>query len=233
MPDLIDVNTNQKATDLNVPILRQRKFLALLFAYLTPTVKLQGDIKDNLLAGVSYPAYSGSTAYVFGDRVSVGRISYECIQANTGAAVTDTNYWYMVNDDNIGMTEKLNYNCSKMQLEYILNKRFNNLTHIDPPYSAAEGNIYIETNSSLPRIAWIGRNGAASSYIKPLSSNNFYYHPKNFNYTPNENYFIWVPHTILDLLGYTPPNTPDGIKVIRNEVDKYNAVGLTYNVQGY
>jgi hypothetical protein len=235
MPDLINIDTIQKAADINVPILRQPKFMALLLAYLSPTRKLQDDIFNNYLGSLSYTysTWVAGNAYNVGDRVTAGRSSYECIQANTDATVTITNttYWYKVSDDIIGLSERLNYNCQTMQLEYILNKRFNNIPGgTVPPYSHAAGNIYIETNPSLPRIAWIGRNNAISSYIKRNNSTNFYYHTKG---TPNigkNNYTINVPTTVLSNLSSDPT---DAEQIIITETNKYNSVGLTFDVAPY
>ncbi|HXD94238.1 MAG TPA: hypothetical protein VNX01_13585 [Bacteroidia bacterium] len=229
MPDLINIDTNQKAADINVPILRQPKFMALLLAYLSPTLKLRNDISNNYLGNLSYSAYNSSTPYAVNDRVTSGRSSYECIQANTGAAVTDTNYWYKVSDDIIGLSERLNYNCQKMQLEFILNKRFNTISSIYPPYNSTTGNIYIVTNPSLPRIAWLGRNNAVSSYIKTKSSTKFNYHPKALSSLGSNNYTIWVPGGLITPLGGLSIYQ----QVIINEVNKYNAVGLTFDIAPY
>ncbi|HKC67698.1 MAG TPA: hypothetical protein VKG26_05675 [Bacteroidia bacterium] len=231
MPDLINIPTSQKASDINVPILRQPKFMALLLAYLSPTIKLQGDISNNYLGSLTYIAYNNSTSYIVGARVTSGRASYECIQANTGAPLLDTNYWYKISDDTIGLSERLNYNCQTMQLEYILNKRFNNLTSIYPPYDNPSGNIYIVSHPGTPRIAWIGRNNAISSYIKPLSANKFYYHTDAFATLNGTNYTIWVPGTLVNNIA--PSNPLNYAQVVANEVNKYNAVGLTFDIQAY
>ena len=233
MPDLINIDTNQKAADINVPILRQPKFMALLLAYISPTVKLQSDIFNNYLGSLSYTysTWVAGNAYNVGDRVTAGRSSYECIQANTDATITITNttYWYKVSDDIIGLSERLNYNCQKMQLEYILNKRFNSPSLTNPPYDQITGKIYIVTNPSLPRIAWIGRNNAVSSYIKTTSSTKFYYHPKALTSLALNNYTIWVPGALISSLGGGTAYK----QVIANEVNKYNAVGLSFYVDHY
>ena len=229
MPDLINIDTNQKAADINVPILRQPKFMALLLAYLSPTVKLQNDISNNYLGNLSYSTYNSSTPYAVNDRVTSGRSSYECIKANTGAALTDTNYWYKISDDIIGLSERLNYNCQKMQLELILNKRFNTISSIYPPYNSIAGNIYIVTNPSLPRIAWLGRNNAVSSYVKTKNSTKFNYHPKALSSLGSNNYTIWVPGALISSLGGGTAYK----QVIANEVNKYNAVGLSFYIDHY
>ncbi len=227
MPDLIDIPTNQRAADINVPILRQPKFMALLLAYLKPTVKLQSDISQNYLGSLTYLSYNILTHYTVGSRVTSGRSSYECIQANTDKPLTDTNYWYKVSDDNVGLSERLNYNCQKMQLEYILNKRFNTIPGgTSPPFSNAAGNIYIVSHHGLPRIAWIGRNNAISSYIKPLNANKFYYHTDGLANLNGTNYTIYVPAAIYTI----STDMPDQI---RNETNKYNAVGLNFDIQPY
>lgn len=230
MPSLTYIDLQLQAKNTNVPILRQAKMTALINNFIAPQIKKQGDIKDNLLAGVVYSAWLNNVNYALGDRVTVVRNSYECIVPNINNYVTDPNYWYQVNDDNIGITEKLNYNCGLLQLEYVLNNRFNTITSILPPYNNTVGNIYITTNPVYPKIAWIGRNNSLSSYIKSKNSTKFFYHTDAFTSLPLPNYYIHVPNLILTLIG---ASTLNGQQVIRNEVDKYNAVGLTYDVVHY
>jgi hypothetical protein len=228
MPDLINIDTNQKAADINVPILRQPKFMALLLAYLSPTVKLQNDISTNYLGGLSYAAWVRGATYHVGDRVTAGRSSYECIQANSNAhiTITDTNYWYRVAADNIGLSERLYYNCAKMQLEYILNKRFNSGGSIYPPYNSTIRNIYITTNPGLPRIAWLGKNNAVGSWVKPQNASKFYYHTDAITGLGPKNYTIYVPSAIYSI----SLDMPDQIIM---ETNRYNAVGLKFDIQSY
>jgi hypothetical protein len=231
LPDLITIDTNQKAADINVPILRQPKFMALLLAYLSPTQKLQNDISNNYLGNLTYAAYASGTTYNFGDRVTYGIASYEYINTVSGSGnlPTNINYWYKIANDNIGLSERLNYNCQTMELEFILNRRFNTISSIYPPYNSIAGNIYIVTNPSLPRIAWLGRNNAVSSYVKTKSSTKFNYHPKALSSLGSNNYTIWVPGELITPLGGLSIYQ----QVIINEVNKYNAVGLTFDIAPY
>lgn len=237
MADLIDINTIQKGSDNTVPILRQVKFIALLKAFLAPAVKLQNDIKNNILAGASYAAYSNVTTYSYGDRVTLGMLagnaSYEYINATAsfGNYVTDTAYWYQITTDNIGLTERLNYNGQKMQLEYILNRRFSPLT-ITPPFGSAGVTIYITNSPTLPRIAWRGRNNAVSSYRTTKDATSHWWHPSGNPDLTATNFTIYVPFPILATIA-PGGGIAGGKAMMRKEVDKYAIAGKTYNIEFY
>lgn len=237
IPDLIDIDIQQRMADLNVPVLRQPKFMALLKNFLSYSQKLKDDIGNNIMGSTSYSSWSKHIAYSVGDRVTAGRASYECVQPTTlGIVPTNTDYWYKIADDIIGLNERLNYNCQRMQLEYILNLRFNNVSSILPPYNSSAGNIYITTNPSYPNILWCARgNGNASgSFTAPNSSNRFYYCGKEAEIELSihkPNYAINVPSTLLTSIG--GGLSSEGKNIIMAEVIKYNAVGLTSEVVGY
>lgn len=236
MPTLININVNQKGSDNAVPILRQNKFIALLKAFLAPLTKLQSDIADNYLGGLVYSAWSNVTTYSYGDRVTLdmlaGNASYEYINAtpSSGHYVTDAAYWYKITSDNIGLTERLNYNAQKMQLEYILNRRFSPLT-VSPPFDAAHSSIYITNNQSYSRIAWKGSSNARSSYRKTKAATNFYYHPSGNPSLSATNFTIHVPVAILSAI--SPYGIADAKLMMAKETMKYNNAGITFNIQQY
>jgi hypothetical protein len=230
MPTYIHIDVNQKGTDNTVPILRQNKFIAYIKALLAPLIKKTGDIEDVYLGGLTYSAYSNVTSYVYGNRVTVANASYECIQANTGIYVTNTDYWYKISNDTIGLTERLNFNCSKMQLEYILNRRFNP-AGVTPPYGSAYHNIYIQTFPSLPRMIWAGRNNALTGYVTTKYSSRHYFLGSG-NPTLNvKNYIIYIPTSVYTSI--SPYSTPDAVRMVTKEVNKYNAAGITFGVTHY
>src|ERR1700751_997828 len=235
MPNLIDINVNQKGSDNTAPVVRQNKFIALLKAFLAPLVKLQNDIKNNYLAGATYAQYSGVAVYSYGDRVTLdilaGNASYEYINPTPSAGnyVTNTNYWYQLTKDNIGLTERLNFNAAKMQLEYILNRRFSPLT-VTPPFGSAGGIIYILNNPSLPRIAWVGANNAPSSFVVTNNSNRRWWITNGTPDLTTTNYTIMIPLATLTGLR---PTTLDAINMIKRECNRYSVAGTTFKVQHY
>ena len=235
MPTIINIDINQKAADIHVPILRQPKFMALLTAFSSPTVKLQNDISANVIGGLSYSAWLIGTTYNFGDRVTYGIASHEYINtvASAGNYPTDSNYWAQVSSDTIGLSERLNYNCSTMQLEYILNNRFNIIPGGKiPPYDNTAGNIYIVTNQSYPRVLYSGRgNGTGNSWTALNSASKHWFCPRGNPPSGNFNYTIYVPNALITAVGIV--EGPLLIGNIKNETNKYNAVGLTFNTVTY
>ncbi|HXU26536.1 MAG TPA: hypothetical protein VN698_04830 [Bacteroidia bacterium] len=234
LPEFINIDIDKRAADINVPILRQPKFMALLKAFLSSTLRLQDNITSDQLANTIYSAWNSATAYAIGDRVNginLDTKTYECIQPCTNIPTTNKNYWYVVSTDNIGISEKLSYNCQKMQLEYILNKRFNNVSSIYPPYNQPAGNIFIVTNKSYPRILWSARGTNAGGFTTPSLASKHWFCPEKVglhNALSTSNYTIWVPNTVVTNLGY---GFTDLKSLITQEVNKYNAVGLNYDFQ--
>src|ERR1035437_4545947 len=226
-PVIVPINVNTMATNVVVPVLRKPKLLAYIYALLTGTTTTQNDIATNYLGGLIYIAWGQSVNYALNDRISYGSAQYECIQANYSTLLNSPSnplFWYKICSDNIGVNERLNYNCSLMQLEYALNKRFNSATSILPPYNSGVGNIYITTNANLPRIAYRGRNNAVSSWVAAQSATSFYFHTKGNPTLTGNNYTIYVPAVILSYYSDL---------IIINETNKYNAVGLTFNIISY
>lgn len=230
MIDIISININLQGKNLNAPITRRAKFTAWITILLGGLFKKQGDINNNYIGGLTYSQWN-TIVYNFGDRVTFGIASYEYINILPTANNLPSNpiYWYKVTNDNVGLNERLNFNCSKMQLEYILNRRFNP-SNTPPPYGAAYYNIYIGNNPTSPQIAYLSRNNAVGSYKKSQAASTFYYHTQGTPFLGLTNYIIYVPTFILMNLA----NSQAEAKVlITTEINKYNAAGITFLITHY
>ena len=240
-PSITGLNIGQILNNILPPILRQPKNMNYLSCLAGDITTLESQVRSNILAGNLYSAWSGSTNYVITNRVTVGLITYECILTpSTGLfpPVLNTTYWLPINTDNIGLNERLNYNCGLLQLQYVLNKRFNFTqtgwagTSILPPYNNTVPNIYIVTNPSYPPILFSSPNGYQTTYTAPKGASQFWFCPPNgFTTVGLYNYTIYVPSALASAM--TTNYGSSYIGIITSEVNKYNAAGLTFNITTY
>ena len=237
VPSIIGINIQQIINNFLPSVMRQPKNINYLTALATDTTTLESQAMANVLGGLTYAVWSGSTNYVITNRVTVGLITYECIltpPVGLFPATINTTYWLVINSDNIGLNERLNYNCGMLQLQYVLNKRFNYTqgtwtgTNILPPYNNSVPNIYIVTNPSYPPILYSSPNGYQTTYTAPKGASQFWYCPPNgFTTAGLFNYTIYVPIALATAMGAMY------VGIITGEVNKYNAAGITFNVTTY
>ncbi len=229
-----DCDYNLQADNINNPRFRLPNITTFLHIIAKKTIQWLHDIVfSDYLYGTSYSQYSGG-AYVVGDRVTYGNgvlgiASYECYVANTGKLPTDSNYWLVISTDNIGLEERKTFNAQLLKLEYVLNRRFNP-TGTTPPFGSTYNNIYIVNNPSYAQILYSSTQDNDGTYTAPSSSNTQFYCPLGNPPTGNFNFTIYVPSAILSGLANTQTQAK---QLITSEVNKYNTVGITFNVQHY
>jgi hypothetical protein len=217
-------STNYISEKLVPPSLRGTKHLAWLKVILSPIQWLWNRIFVDYADGSLYAQYSIISSYVKGDIVVYSdRKVYQCI-ANAGAGIlpSDTNYWIKINDNFIGVRERIRYNAQKKTFEYALNKWF-----FVPP---TDPQIYIVNNIVVPDGFIMGETGAYSSY---MASDSFYsttYMGATYTTTTSYDYTIYVPFLVFNAQGSTTANRE---QAIRNFADIYNLVGMKYNVITY
>lgn len=188
---------------------------------LTAPVQYMRDLVfDDYVNGSPYAAYSGVSAYTAGDRVVYSdRGVYESISGSTGTNPLITSAWTKVNDNYIGVNERVKYNAQKMTFEYGLNRNFQ-----------CTG-IYIANSATTTAGMLLGNTGAYSSYLSnssvPISSS---YLTNGFSGINTICYTIWVPNTVFTGLSTT---YSERVNIVRNFADLYNIAGMQYSVSGY
>jgi hypothetical protein len=125
-------------------------------------------------------AYNGATAYVIGNQVTYGGITYYCTQANTGQPVANTNYWYAMSP----------YNGSATQAIYEIPSPY---TAADLTDSMGEFTLQIEQSGDVLYIAG-GNAGVGPSGVgyPPYTLTRFANAPPNWQfaqYSPTDGPF--------------------------------------------
>lgn len=202
------------------PSLRKAVHLAWLRVILKPLQTFWKYVFDDFATGSTYATYNAATAYVRTDRVvHTNKSVYECILSSTGNAPDNTTYWVKINDNFIGVDERIKYNSQKIVFEYALNKWFG-VPSTDPQ-------IYIVNNIVATSAFIMGATGAYSSVMASDSTFSTTYMGASYTVVAVYDYTIYVPILVFNAQGSTTANREIAI---RNFADKYNLVGMKYKV---
>jgi hypothetical protein len=218
-----DINYNQKAVELLPPDKRGNRMVAWVKALLSQVQYCRDKILGDYKEGSSYSDWAAGTYNKF-DRVIYGQSVYECIVATTTATPTTATDWRVYLDYFVGVDERIKYNHIKLTLEFALNRRFGTTFNQPPTLS----DIYITTNSPNTNVFIVGANEDESSIV--YSGNGREFVIDSYGFSTFNNYTINIPTAVYTALGST---SGEREATVRNFADKYNTVGLSYNIATY
>lgn len=163
--------------------------------------------------------------YNTGDRVTYKGSAYESlIDANLGNLPTDQTKWKLVQENFIGVFERVLYNGNVLPFTFAINKYFG--TQFRQPNNVSD--IYIEVHPKPSAVFTVGGEENISSRVFTGTSSEFVINAYNFG-----DYFnmtIWVPQAVYDALDVDANNRE---QIIRNFADRYIIAGIEYNVDTY
>ena len=203
------------------PHLRKALHLAWGTVIIAPLQSLRDLIFNEYANGSFAPKYDNATAYVVGDKVYLNRVLYQCIEATTGNAPTNTAYWKVLLDNRIGIRERIKYNSRKIVLEYGLNRWFE--------IPSADPQIYITNNTIYGTAFILGQAGEYSSTMARSSTHQLYYLGNNYTYR-SDAFTIYVPIAVFNALA---SNNTDRENIIRTFANNYVLSGMTYSCVTY
>lgn len=205
------------------PDKRGNLILRLLNALLAPVQWVRNLWMGSYRTGSSDQPYVSAT-YAKYDRVIYKQRVYESlIDGNTDAPTVQTS-WMMVQENFIGVFERVLYNGTTLVLEYALNKFFGT-TFRQPPNVS---DIYMSVQAKPKDVFVIGGSDLNSSIVYAGSSSGFVINAYSFG--AYFNLFIYVPSATFYALDPVPANCD---KIIRNFVDKYIFAGIIYQIIPY
>ena len=215
------------AEQIAPPTLRQSKFLAWLYVITKPVQSLwdlafngykDGSIFDYDLDNSGIPI---GFVFIKGDVIKYNKAIYVCIETFTYSGIINLIKFNKLQDNFLGVEERIKYNSQKILFEYALNTWFN-----------APNTIFITNNFlQYQNIFFMGEKSETSSLMPINSIYSFDYMGNIPIYiTANYDYTINVPIAIFNALGTTTTNKEN---TIRQFADKYNLAGTTYNVITY
>lgn len=220
---IYDINMAALGEQLLPPDKRGARMVAWIKALLSPLQYIHDLLFLSYKAGSTALQYAGGT-YGKGDRVVYFQSVYESLIAANTALPTTPGSWVKVQDNFIGVDERVKYNGQKIVLEYAINKWFG--TQFRQP--TGQSDIYIVTNQ-IPRNSFIvGGTEVKSSKVFSLTSSDYIYNTLNSGSYRNMN--INIPLAVFNALAAT-----DAMRetIVRAFVNKYITAGITYNVATY
>lgn len=153
MPDQFDIDFNQQAEDIFPPDKRTVGNMALLKGIIKSLQWCRDLILGSYKKGSTAPQWApgGYNKY---DQVIFNKSVYESlIDSNTDSPNGSAN-WRLIQNNFIGVDERVRFNGQKIVLEYALNKRFGGTFR--PPSSLSLSDIYI---TNLPAVVFGFRVG--------------------------------------------------------------------------
>lgn len=174
---------------------------------------------NDFIDGSSYPIYSSGTTYNYQDKAIYHKEVYMSLQdSNTGNDVTDSDWWIKINNNFIGVYERVAYNATKLLFEYALNKYFGG-TFAQPPSTS---DIYITNVVTNAQSFVVGITEDGSSAVGTTTSTGFVGNTTVFD--AGVDFEINIPVSLYPA---------GGDEEIRRFADLINTVGLTYNIVQY
>lgn len=177
-----------------------------------------GDYKT----GAVVPNYSSGT-YFFGNKVIYNKAVYLCIVEFTNNPPTDSYSWQQIQQNFLGVDERVLYNGNKVVYEYALNRWFGT-TFRQPNL---QSDIYISNNTRPTPVFIVGDNSSDSSSSFLKTSSEFVI--DSYTISNIKNFTIHVPVAVYNALGASA----DRDRIFRSFADKYCAEGLFYDIQTY
>lgn len=221
---IYDIDYSKQRVQLLPPDKRYTKTVAWVGILLAPLNYLRNLNFGSYRTGSDAPQWVNTDPYNKYDQVKYNKIVYESLIDGNTDLPTVVGSWKVVQQNFIGLSERIYYNGQKLVLEWAMNKWFGT-TFRQPPNTS---DIYI-TNNSVPIPVF--RSGGVEDISSVVFSNsssevviNSYSFSVTFNFTIN------VPQAVYDALDPTLVNNE---KIFRAFVDRYVPAGVTYTIQTY
>jgi hypothetical protein len=230
------INTDTFAVNFLPPKKRLPIYKAWTKTLLNPLQVLYNTMFGTFKDGNAAALYNGATAYAVGNQVKyTDKAVYQCWVASTGNLPTNTNYWFKIQDNFVGIEPRCKYNAQHILFEWALNEWFGT-TFVNVPGAS---DIYIDPNNASDAVLYVGftetnsslivyGNGEAQTFIQAINIAN-----------TGDEFTINVPIGVANALTIPPatdiaPNiSANNENIIRQIADLYNYAGITYDVITY
>ena len=221
---IYDVDYSDLGKQLKPPDKRFAKNLSWMKSLLAPLAYLHELFFTSYKVGSQAPQYAAG-AYNRKDRVVYFQSVYESLVSNNTDLPTAETSWKRIQENFIGIDERVKYNGQRIILEYALNKWF--ATQFRQP-GGALSDIYLTVNQ-IPSTSFIvGALADRSSVVFSHVSSDYVFNTLNINTLTNLT--INMPIAVFDALGN---DDIERESIVRSFVNKYITAGITYNISTY
>lgn len=222
---IYDIDYNDVGRKLLPPDKRNAGMKAWINVLLKPLQYLRDLWLGDYRTGSSGLPWISVTPYGVGERVTFKGSAYESLgDGNIGNLPTNQTFWKVVQQNFIGVFERVLYTGNALIFIYAINKYFG--TTFRQPNNVSD--IYVTVYPKPASVFVVGATEQFSSTVFTNKSSEYvidaYTFGDYFNMT------IFVPVAVFDALDSFVPNRE---KIIRNFADRYIVAGIKYNVQTY
>lgn len=161
MPDIFDIDYSQQGPELMPPDKRDDKTNWLVVSLLSGLQWCRDLLFTSYKKGATAPDYAAGTYNKSQMVVYEKAVYYSLIDGNTDIPTADT--WLKVQDNFLGVDERVKFNGQVLVLEYALNQRFNGTFR--PPGSSSPSDIYLE---NVPGVVAGFRVGVTEPYCSTV-----------------------------------------------------------------
>ncbi len=140
MPDIYDIDYTQQTPEILSPDKRDRNTRTLVASLLSAVQWCRDLMFTSYKKGSVAPHYASGIYNRYAQVIFEKAVYYSLIDGNT-ALPTDTTKWLKIQENFIGVDERIKFNGQNLVLEYALNKRFGGTFR--PPGSSSPSDIYL------------------------------------------------------------------------------------------
>jgi hypothetical protein len=223
MPTIYDIDFSKFTPEMLPPDKRNNRFTLWVTIILSPLQYLRDLFFGSYRTGSEAPAYAAGT-YAKYAQVKYNKSVYESLKAGNTDAPTVTASWKLVQQNFIGLSERIYYTGQKLTLEYAMNKWFGT-TFRQPNL---QSDIYITNNALAISVFRIAADEDSSSVVFNETSSELVIN--DYNFAVAYNFTVNCPVAVYNALSAVAGNRE---KIFRAFVDKYVPAGITYNIVTY
>jgi len=229
------INTDTFAVNFLPPKKRLPIYKAWTKTLLNPLQVLYNTMFGTFKDGNTAAAFIPATLYVVGDQVQyIDKSIYQCWVVNTGELPTNTNFWFKIQDNFVGIEPRCKYNAQHLLFEWALNEWFGT-TFVNTPGAS---DIYIDAAAADLGAFYVGFTETESSFVVYDDSEATAFIQALNLTTAGVSFTINVPIAVANALTTETANTVPNISanrenIIRQIADLYNYAGITYNCVTY
>ena len=229
MSSIYDYDIDNAVVEVMPSDYRIQPNIGIIRALMSGIKWAQNMLFGSYYSGVVAPAYVAGT-YSYTQQVKYKKKIYmSLIDGNTDIPTAST--WLLVQDDFLGMKERIMYNGSRLVLEYALNRRFETVFRQPATPSGAgdaHSDIYFTDVAAVPDGFVIGATEPNCSSVGQTTSSSFIGGQYPFYYAIH--FQIHVPAATMAAIGST---LQEQTTTITNFVHQYLPTSLNFTILAY
>lgn len=196
-----------------------------VYALAVPLQWLRDLVLGDYKSGATYAPYSDANTYSKYERVIYRYSVYESLVNNNLANdPLNVSYWQLVQENFVGVDERIKYNGNALELTNALNKYFGTVFR-QPPNTS---DIFLTAHFRPQSVFVVGGSASNSSVVYRNRSSEFVIN--SYTFAGFVNLTINVPVAVFEALDDDPTNREP---IIRNFADRYIVAGIIYEVTTY